>query len=447
MPLFGPPRIEKLAAKGDIDGLVRALGYTKDRQVASDAAAALVAIGAPAVEPLASVARNPEHHGRWCASDALASISDPRAVDALLLALGDESDVVRKDAAAALGTIGDPRARDALLAALADPSDAVHGAAVSALGAIGGPPAVEPLIAELSGPYSASAAAALGRIGDARAVGPLGRVLFDGEWRSRWVAADVLGDLADPRAVEPLVRALLDAELVERDAHDNLEFARALAGLDPSRSTSLQATLEDQTAFVRTHAATALGRLGDLRAVEPLRTALRDPGAGRAFRAAVTTALQSLGVSETEPGAGPARATREPKPLTVNLGEVERSTLEAIVESDQPMAIAQGPTTDLVTPALARQAMEAKDHESRADDHARDREFTQAVEEYLHAIRTAPYEDEVLWMSLGGVLSELRAYSDALGYLETAYAINPLNDDVIRNLAIAQANSAQAAGA
>jgi hypothetical protein len=34
MPLIGPPKIEKLAAKGDIGGLVRALGYTKDRQVA-----------------------------------------------------------------------------------------------------------------------------------------------------------------------------------------------------------------------------------------------------------------------------------------------------------------------------------------------------------------------------------------------------------------------------
>jgi tetratricopeptide (TPR) repeat protein len=122
---------------------------------------------------------------------------------------------------------------------------------------------------------------------------------------------------------------------------------------------------------------------------------------------------------------------------------VERSTLESIVDSDQPMAIVQGAKSDLVTPALARQAMDARDHERRADEYAREREFTKAVGEYMQAIRTAPYEDEIFYMSLGGVLSELHAYSEALSYLQTASAINPDNQDVARNLKLAQANSAQ----
>ncbi|GAA2164246.1 HEAT repeat protein [Humibacillus xanthopallidus] len=458
MPLFGPPKIDKLIAKGDVAGLVRALAYTKDRQIPTDAAAALTAFGAAAVEPLASVARDPRSPGRWYASEALSRVADPRAADALLAALGDESDVVRKAAVAALGGMRDVRAVDPLLGILADPRDDVRGAAVAALGEIGDRRAVEPLVGELTGEWSGLAVDALGQIGDVRAVEALCQVMFDASWRPRWRAADVLGDLGDVRAVESLIRALLDEELAAKDAHDSLAFARALGGLDPSRSSSLQAASDDQTAFVRTHAAMALGRLGDPRAVEPLRAALREldqRGGGSAFREAARAALRSLGASETESSGGSdlsmgGRAeatglTRQPKSLTINLGDVEESTLQAIIEVDQSMVIAQEARSDLVTPALAHQALSAKAYEHRADAFAQNREFSSAADEYREAIRTAPYEDEVLWMSLGGVLSELRAYPDALEALQTAYAINPTNDDVIRNLSVAQANSRSAA--
>lgn len=46
MSLFRP-NVEKLAAKGDIAGLVKALAYERDPQIAPAAATALVAIGAP----------------------------------------------------------------------------------------------------------------------------------------------------------------------------------------------------------------------------------------------------------------------------------------------------------------------------------------------------------------------------------------------------------------
>lgn len=444
MPLFGPPRIDKLAAKGDIPGLVKALAYTKDRQVPADAAAALAALGAPAVEPLASVARDSRNPGRWYASEALSRVADPLAADALLAALGDGSDVVRKAAIAALGIIGDDRAVDPLLSVLADPADEARGAAIEALGALGDRRAVVPLIGELTGAWSGAAVEALGRLGDVRAVEPVSELLFGSGHLARCRAADVLGSLGDRRAVEPLIRALLDEDLVAEDARDNLKILRALAGLDPSRAASLQATFDDQTAFVRTHAAMALGRIGDVRAVEPLRAALQDLGGGRAFREAADAALRSL--EETEAGpVGPAPLTRQPKSLTVNLGDVEQSTLEAIVDADQPMTIVQEARSDLVTPTLARQTLSAKEHEHRAEVCAQDREFARAAEEYREAIRTAPYDDEVLWMSLGGVLSELRAYPEALEALQTAYAINPTNGDVIRNLSVALANSRAAA--
>ena len=31
MPLFGPPNVKKLKAKGNVKGLIKALGYDKDR--------------------------------------------------------------------------------------------------------------------------------------------------------------------------------------------------------------------------------------------------------------------------------------------------------------------------------------------------------------------------------------------------------------------------------
>ena len=450
MPLFGPPNIDKLAAKADVAGLVKALAYTKDPHVAPAAATALAAIGAPAVGPLAAVVRDPHDRSRWTAAEALGRIADSRAVEPLIAALRDQSDAVRKSAATALGTIADARAVEPLIAALSDQSDDVRIGAMSALGTIGDPRAVEPLIAALSGKYSKVAVVALANIGDARAVEPLAGVLFGTDWSARLAAADGLGELGDLRAVEPLIRAMGDEQVARMDAHDNAQFVQALGGLDPSRSASLNTTLADQTAFVRTHAAIALGRIGDIRAVEPLRAALQAGGTGRSFREAAAAALRSIGEasnSEPLPGAQAAARTatvsRVPKPLTVNLGDVEESVLESIVESGTATTIVQETKSDLVTPSLASQAIKAKHHERRADSCAQTREFEQAVQEYIGAIRAAPYEDELLFMSLGGVLSEMHAYPEALRYLEIAAAINPLNEDVARNLKIARTNAGQ----
>ena len=53
MPLFGPPNIEKLRAKGNVKGLIKALGYQKDADVRRNAVEALGGIGnARIVEPL-----------------------------------------------------------------------------------------------------------------------------------------------------------------------------------------------------------------------------------------------------------------------------------------------------------------------------------------------------------------------------------------------------------
>jgi len=135
------------------------------------------------------------------------------------------------------------------------------------------------------------------------------------------------------------------------------------------------------------------------------------------------------------------RISRQHKPLKINLGDVQESTLDAIVDSGSPVTMVQDMNSDLVTPDLARQAIQAKQHEHQADSLAQNRKFNEAAEEYKHAIRIAPYEDEILYMSLGGVLSELREHTEALQYLEIASAINALNEDVARNLGICRMNA------
>lgn len=78
MPLFGSPNVSKMAAKGDLKGLIKALGYQRDWLV------------------------------RRQAVEALKEIGDTRAIEALVGALGDSNSTVRDEAAEALATFSVP---------------------------------------------------------------------------------------------------------------------------------------------------------------------------------------------------------------------------------------------------------------------------------------------------------------------------------------------------
>jgi HEAT repeat protein len=103
----------------------------------------------------------------------------------------------------AFGAAGAPAA-PALIKALGDWSENVRRAAAEALGAIGDPQAVPPLIQAL-GDWSENvrraAAEALGKLGDRQAVPALIKALGDSDWVVRCNAAEALGKLGDPQAV------------------------------------------------------------------------------------------------------------------------------------------------------------------------------------------------------------------------------------------------------
>ena len=82
----------------------------------------IVAIGAPAVDPLIAALRNDSDPVvRWASAEALGRIGDGRALDPLIAALASDSHAdVRWHAADSLGTLGDIRAIPALTAAKND---------------------------------------------------------------------------------------------------------------------------------------------------------------------------------------------------------------------------------------------------------------------------------------------------------------------------------------
>jgi HEAT repeat protein len=146
-----------------------------------------------------------------------------------IAALKDEDWAIREEAAMALGTFRDPRAVGPLICLLRDADRAVRQAAIGALTAIGEP-----------------------------SVPVLGLCLSDPQPDVQEAASSVLALIADDRVLAPLT-----------------------------------ASLGNQDWIVRMHAAKALGRIKDARAIGPLIPLLQDKV--KAVREEVTIALAAMG--------------------------------------------------------------------------------------------------------------------------------------------------------
>ena len=117
MSQFGPPDVDKLKAKGDVKGLIKALNYVRYKPTRTDAARVLGEIGDPqAVEPLITALKDKTWDVRKAAAEALGEIGDARAVEIarLLTELEAATYVQRLEAADALGRLGDQAALPAL---------------------------------------------------------------------------------------------------------------------------------------------------------------------------------------------------------------------------------------------------------------------------------------------------------------------------------------------
>jgi HEAT repeat protein len=248
---FFKPNVEKMKAKGDVEGLIKALGH-KGEDVRTDAA------------------------------KALGDIEDVKAVEALIQALKDTADSVRYEAATALERLGwkpgDDTEKAHYLIAKREWDDLVG---------LGGP-AVESLIQALKNEdpdVRTEAADALRKIGEP-AVEPLIKALKDENRDVREVAAECLGEIGDARAVEPLIQSLHPKDAAPFEFGFGVKedgtplpmgsSAKSLSLIGERAVEPLMRALKDEDELVRAPAAWALGGIGDTRAVEPLVQALKD---------------------------------------------------------------------------------------------------------------------------------------------------------------------------
>jgi HEAT repeat protein len=276
-----------------VDPLVASLN---DPAVQPLAVAALTRIGVPAVDPIIGILNREKLLPSLAA--ILKDIGEP-AVNPLLAAMKHENAAIRNGAAYALGITGDPRAVDTLLAARSDSNAQVRQTSAEALAGIGSPaiapiinalsdkktediavyalveigkPAVRPLIEALDSddPHVRSVAIGiLGEIGDSEAVVPITGLLDDPDQSVRLGAASALGRFGDDRAVMSLVSLL-------KDESTAAEAADSLAKIGMPAVLLLIDLLSDKAGHVRKHASSALGRIGDARAVEPLISLIND---------------------------------------------------------------------------------------------------------------------------------------------------------------------------
>ncbi len=264
---------------------------------------------------------------RRTAAEALGSLEDPRAVEALLEALRSDSDeTVRKMAAWALGEIEDPRAVAGLGQAVrSDGSSEVRAMAAWALGEIESPEGVDALGAALrdsSVEVRRMAVWGLGEIESPEAVEWLTPALRDEDVEIRRKAAWALGEIESATAVPALGGAMGDS-----DAEVRSMAAWALGEIEsPAAIDALRAGVRDSNVEVRRHTVWALGEIQDARGVAPLSQALADED-----REVRKTAAWALGEIQ-DPSAIPAL-----RPLLQDSdAEIRKTAIWALVEMDDP---------------------------------------------------------------------------------------------------------------
>jgi HEAT repeat protein len=221
-----------------------------------------------------------------------------RNLPGLIRALHHKDPKIQYDAAEALGETGDTRAIEPLRAVLTHSElSGVRWKAAEALSKIGAP-AVDALIGALrhsDDDVRWKAAIALGGTGDIRAIDPLINLLCDEDRFVKGRAAYALGLIGEP-AVEPLICALREGDgnlrwgaaialgkirdlraidpliraLADKYENVRAESAKSLAAIGKPALKPLVRFLQHSDKSVRIEVVTALGALKDSDAIQPL---------------------------------------------------------------------------------------------------------------------------------------------------------------------------------
>jgi HEAT repeat protein len=220
---------------------------------------------------LARMLGDPEDRVRRVGAQMAAELLEPQESEAVLVErLSDDSELVRVQAAGLLADLDRLSSREALRPALSDRAFPVRFEAARGLAAQGDGAGLETLIEGLDDDgLRFRALGALVELGDTRALPAIQRIfrqkLLPGFERAQ--AAGALSKFGDPEGAEYLIRRTQKRWSLER------AFAIELCGevKAPGAFARLMEILGDPVDACRGAAARGLGRLGDPRALQPLK--------------------------------------------------------------------------------------------------------------------------------------------------------------------------------
>lgn len=321
---------------------------------------AIIDIGSGVLPTVRNALASPHAQVVYCACRVLARMSDPEAVEALLPVAQHAEGQIRAEAAFALANTGSERAVAPLLALLRDPMAYVRLDAARALVGLNRAAALTELPALAADDPDAEvrmrATQILASLGEDATLASLISQLSDKQWGAAGYAAQGLKRLGEV-AFEPLLAAV--AGHGRGGGPHLLEHAVPLLGhfRDPRALPVLLNLLRDSGNLkVRTLAAQALGKVGELGAVSGLINALADRKAD--VRAAAAEALGCLKAQDAGPAllalvANDARMTPgwvalakmrfepalEPALAWLNKDWLEADAQAAFAQFDQPAAL------------------------------------------------------------------------------------------------------------
>lgn len=249
---------------------------------------------------------------RFAGLVALGDIRDRDSLNDMMAALRDPHPLVRLAAAFACYRCGDTEQGRALLSALKDsPDERVRAEAAHLIGKLGEPKARSALRAAMrdkTNLVAVQASAALAQLGESEGVDRLIEYAY-GELNSRMLALQGLAQRPDERA-----RDTLQYIVEKRDDYlqARLVAARGLGGL--GASTGFEIALQslrysdrdvNEQARVRVLAATALGAIGDERALPALRDAAENNDDERVQVAASYAIVRIIRKADAAPSPAP----------------------------------------------------------------------------------------------------------------------------------------------
>lgn len=260
-------------------------------------------VGQPAVDLLIELLKTPNPAIQDDIVDLFVSFKD-LTFDALIKALQNPNDMVRRHAVIALGKIGDERAIEPITERLNDEAPGVRFYVPVALDMIGGEKIIEPMHEALKNEMAkvrTAAANILGKIEDEAGIDSLMNLLADNDSYAKTSAINALTKIGKP-AVPKLIAVLeTDAENITLPP---TEFIGDKIGNEYKKVLAKRAALE-------VSAASILGNINDPRAVAPLIEVLKKKASAEAteeekanvasIRSGAAAALTVIGPAAVEP--------------------------------------------------------------------------------------------------------------------------------------------------